>query len=110
MAESTYLLVVPIILSLVLIPLRRQRPLFWWLLLLVVGLGILGVLSIQAEDDELVGTTILFLGPLMAMFVVLRAELFRRHLFLIPVLGPVVYLVGVAVALSVVVTLGFLQP
>lgn len=114
MGENAYLFVVPIVVSFILIPLRRQRPLFWWLLLLAVALVIAGVLLLRAEPasaaSELVGTAILLLGPLVAMFVVLRAGVFRRRLYLIPLLGPVVYLVGVAVALSVVVTLGLLQP
>jgi hypothetical protein len=44
------------------------------------------------------------------MFLVLRAEVFERRILLIPVIGPLVYLVGVGLGMSVVVALGLLQP
>ena len=113
MDEITYLVLVPIGTSLALIPLRRQRPLYWWLALLGLATAIgatMAAIGAGATGRETAGGLVLFLLPLALMFLVLRAELFARRLYLIPVLGPLVYFVGVGVSLSVVVTLGLLQP
>jgi hypothetical protein len=41
---------------------------------------------------------------------VLRAEIFARRPYLIPLVGVVVYVAGVLLSLSVVVSLGLLEP
>lgn len=112
MNEALYL-VAPVVISFALIPLRRQRPLYWWLIFggsaLLMGLAIV-LVGRQGPAVEVVGALILYLLPLVLMFLVLRADVFARRLYLIPLLGPLVYLAGVALSLSIVVTLGILQP
>lgn len=111
MSEAGYLFLAPIAVSLALVPLRRQRPIYWWLAL--IGLVAAGILiSITGEADWLhLGQGILLAGgPLTVMFAALRADLFRRRLYLIPILGPVFYLVGVSLSLAIGVATGVLEP
>jgi len=113
MNEVAYLFVIPVALSLVLIPLRRQPSRQWWLTLLGMALvigGVIGARGAGMPPPELAGGFIMFLLPLLLMFLGLRAHVFSRRLYLIPLLGPPIYWLGVLISLSIVVTLGLLQP
>lgn len=111
MSEAMYLFLVPIAVSLALVPLRRHRPIYWWLALVaLVTAGI--VFSVTGEASWRHGGQGLLLAgvPLTVMFAALRADLFRRRLYLIPLLGPVFYLVGVSLSLAIGVATGVLEP
>jgi hypothetical protein len=111
MSETVYLFLVPIAVSLALIPLRRQRPIYWWFAL--VALVIVGiVLAVRGQADwRHLGQGALLAGlPLAVMLCALRADVFRRRLYLIPILGPVFYLVGVSLSLAIGVATGVLEP
>jgi len=114
MNEVTFLAVLPIGVALILMLLRRQPARYWWFAYLgVTGMVVAGWIAvggIEAPERKLVGTLVLALLPLSLMFLVLRAELFERRIYLVPLLGPLIYLAGVGLALSIVVTLGLLQP
>jgi hypothetical protein len=111
MSETMYLFLVPIAISLALIPLRRQRPIYWWLALVTLVVGGM-VLAVRGELDWLhVGQGALLAGiPLTVMLCALRVDVFRRRLYLIPILGPVFYLAGVSLSLAIGVATGVLEP
>lgn len=111
MSETVYLLVIPIAVSLGLVPLRRRQPIYWWLALVVlVMVGMIIGARGQADWLHLEQGALLTGVPLTSMLCALRADVFRRRLYLIPVLGPVFYLAGVSLSLAIGVATGVLEP
>jgi hypothetical protein len=111
MMDALVLVVVPIALSVLLVWLRRKRPLFWWLGLLVFVVIVAGGVALKATEwRSAAGGLLIYLLPALAMFLGLRPPVFQRRRWLIFPVGIVLYLFGLALALSLNVTGGLIQP
>lgn len=113
MSDVGYLILLPLALSAVLIPLRRQRAVYWWTAFIVTELIIGGFLLKEAgvpSNARDSGPFLLYALPIACMFGVLRLDLFRRRPILIIMAGPVSFLAGVSLSLAVVVGLGLMEP
>lgn len=113
MSDLDYLILLPLVLSAVLIPLRRQRAVYWWIAFLVTELVIGAFLLKGADAPSSVrdfGPFLLYALPIACMFAVLRLDLFRRRPILMILAGPASFLAGVSLSLAVVVGLGLMEP
>ena len=111
MSDAVILGLVPLVLALFLVWLRGQQPVLWWLTLLGYAVMVGMFLIFRATDvREAIGGSLLYLLPVVAMFVGLRPALFLRNRWLIPPVGIVLYLAGLMVSLSMNVSMGLLQP
>lgn len=109
--DALVLVVVPIALSALMVWLRGKRPLFWWLGLLVFMVVVAGGMALKATEWRLTaGRLLIYLLPALAMFLGLRPTVFQRRRGLIFPVGIVLYLFGLALALSLNVTGGLIQP
>lgn len=111
MSEAEYLFVLPVIISLGLVPLRRRRPAYWWLALLaLIALTIVISVANDGSPLDLWQSVLLVAAPLTLMFAALRADLFRRRPYLILIVGPGLYLIGVGLSLALGVATGLMNP
>jgi hypothetical protein len=107
MTELEYLIIAPVVASILAATIRGRSAALWWIVwssLFVLGIVAYGVL------DEPDWSLLLIFGPLAAMCLVLRLDVFERRPLLILILGPVVYWLGVLLTLAIAVPLGLLTP
>ena len=111
MSDAVLLAAMPIAVSVVLVWLRRQRPAFWWGSLFVyVAIATLFILFRTTDWQIAVGGLLIYVLPVSAMFLGLRPQVFQRKRWLIPPVGIVLYLLGIALSLSINVSAGLIQP
>lgn len=111
MSDLPLLLVMPIVLCAILVWLRARRAAAWWLGL--VGYSAAVVVFAVARGGEwriMVGGILIYVLPVLLMFLGLRPTVFLRRRWLIPPVGLMLYLVGLAVSLSINVSAGLIQP
>lgn len=111
MSDLVLLVLAPVGLSLVLVWLRAQRPTFWWLGLVCYCAAVTAFVLSRATDWRMMlGALLLYILPVLAMFLGLWPKIFLRRRFLIPPVGIALYLVGLALSLSINVSAGLIQP
>jgi len=102
-----------VLIPLILVLVRDRGSSAWWKFFIVesaIMVTVVLVCTWELPAPERWGIMMLFLIPNCILFVSLREDIFLRRIYLIALLGPLVYAVGFFVALSFVVGLGLLQP
>jgi hypothetical protein len=105
--EFDYLILAPVAASILAAAIRGRSTALWWVVwpslafLCAVAFGVL-----DAPDWSF----LLIAGPISAMCLVLRLDVFGRRPWLVLVAGPIVYWLGVLLTLAIAVPFGLLIP
>lgn len=111
MSDAVLLAAIPITLSVILVWLRLKRPIYWWSSLgLCLAIVATSQIVVASNWRVALGGLLIYGLPVSAMFLGLRFPLFEQKRWLILPIGMGLYLIGMALALSINVSAGLIQP